>query len=238
MAVKTANAMHPFFGLVLWGDIGDLTMYRSHRGKLVIFKKTWPDTPPTPRQVAARESITACAASWRNLSEPERTNWNATARRLSLQMSGYNLWVAWRFRQRLDSFRTIINQSSLQLQLNATVATAVDAAYTSRITRPHADSPDPTIWQMPATARAIALQQTTTWFMPWNSDLAYAAPLDHGWLLTGPGTLSTIAAANKQMIPVAYTPPAGQSSATIRLTCFWPDGTFSTADQLVISGPA
>jgi hypothetical protein len=237
MAVQTDTRMHHFFGLVMWGDLGPLTMYRSHRGRLVIFKKTWPDTPPTPRQVAARESMTACGRSWRGLSESDRQQWQATARQLSLPCSGYNLWVAWRFGQRLDKLRTIINQSGRHLQLNASLPTPIDPAYTARITRPHADSPDPWIWQMPATARAIAEQETTTWFLPWNSNLAYAAPLNHAWLLTGPGSLTTVAAANKQMIPAAYTPPAGQSSATIRLTCFWPDGTFTNADQWVISGP-
>ena len=82
-----------FLGTVAFGDFADLTTYRSQRGKVVWFAKTWPDKPPSYLQTLDRARFSAAAASWRLLTPAEKRQWTLAAQRASLVMTGYNLYV-------------------------------------------------------------------------------------------------------------------------------------------------
>lgn len=61
MANQPENRLFSFFGFVIWGDIANLTMYRRYDGRLVSFAKTWPDKPPSEKQLADRARFKAAA---------------------------------------------------------------------------------------------------------------------------------------------------------------------------------
>ena len=56
-----------FLGLVIWGDLGDLTMYRRADGTLVWFAKTWPEKPPSDAQLTQRQLFSDAATAWHAL---------------------------------------------------------------------------------------------------------------------------------------------------------------------------
>ncbi len=95
--MKIPPELIPWLGLVAWGDIGQLTMYRDHRGNTVAFAKTYPQKPPTPGQLRARHALSFHASAWRSLPPPQKQNWRALAKKLRARGSGYTLWQHFRF---------------------------------------------------------------------------------------------------------------------------------------------
>ena len=93
MAVQPARNVLSCLGLVYSGDIGQLTVYRSKRGKLVVFKKTWPKEIPSAEQTVLRAKFTAAAEAWKALTPQARAQWELATRRTSLCMHGYDLFV-------------------------------------------------------------------------------------------------------------------------------------------------
>jgi hypothetical protein len=115
MAHQTQNRLFSLFGLVIWGDFADLTMYRSKRGTLVIFKKTWPDEPPSIRQLYDQAKFKAAAADWQTLTTAQRTQWHLASRRASLCMHGYNLYVHWHTTRDDSAIQTLQRQTHTTL---------------------------------------------------------------------------------------------------------------------------
>jgi hypothetical protein len=84
-----------YLGFVLWGDLGPFTMYRSSRGHVVWFLKTWPHKQPSAKQLAWRAQWAAAAAAWKALSQEARRQWDLATRRASLCCHGYDLFIHW-----------------------------------------------------------------------------------------------------------------------------------------------
>jgi len=93
MAQQPRRSLFSLLGLVYWGDIGELTVYKSQRGKLVWFQKTWPKEPMSPAQALYRDAIRFAAAEWQTLTPAQRAQWELATKRCSLCMHGYDLWV-------------------------------------------------------------------------------------------------------------------------------------------------
>lgn len=115
MPVQPRPSLFNLFGLVAWGDLGPLTMYRRPDGRLVIFSKTWPDKPPSPAQAAQRTLFSAAATAWRALNASQRAQWAAAAARSSLCMTGYNLFLHWALTGDDLAIRTIQRQTRTTL---------------------------------------------------------------------------------------------------------------------------
>lgn len=233
MAVQTPTAVHQFLGLVMWGDLGPLTMYRSGQGRLVIFKKTWPDTPPTPPQVAARESMTTCGRSWQGLTPAMKAGWRMVARRLSLAASGYNLWVSWRFKQDVEKLLTLMRQSGVVVQTRAQTTTIYDPRYRLRVTRLSKTVPDPWVFFLPYNANVGPDQTCILWFIPWSNGLGYARQVTTDYTINGVGSIATYPAYNKWVIPIFYTAPPGTGSAKITVAITWPDESNTTRSTYI-----
>lgn len=102
-------------GLLTWGDLGPLTIYRSRRNRLVAYPKAPPDKPPSPSQTAWRNALRTAAAAWHTFSPTYKPNWDRACRRLSLPITGYNLFIAWQIRPDRSVIATIERQSGLAL---------------------------------------------------------------------------------------------------------------------------
>lgn len=115
MAINPTSKILTILGMVEWGDIGPVTIYRRADRRLVIFPKTWPDKPPSPKQLADRTRFTAASNEWRALSNAERENWATAARRTSAPITGYNLWMFWRLTRNRPQIETIQRQTGVTL---------------------------------------------------------------------------------------------------------------------------
>lgn len=115
MAHQPARNLLSLLGLVAWGDLGPLTLYKSKRGKVVAFAKTFPAKPPSAHQLYQRYKIRQAADKWQALSPTQRSEWNKAANRASLTMHGYNLWVHWQLAPDLQEIRTLERQTGTSL---------------------------------------------------------------------------------------------------------------------------
>jgi hypothetical protein len=92
---ETPDRSLSLLGLVSSGDLGDITCYRSARGRVVSFSKTWPKKPPTLAQLTGRARMSFGAEQWRGFQPVNKNNWRRAAKTLSLTMTGYCLWQQW-----------------------------------------------------------------------------------------------------------------------------------------------
>jgi len=115
MANQPHNRIYSHFGFVIWGDIANLTMYRRYDGRLVIFKKTWPDKPPSAKQLADRAQFKAAATAWRALAAAQRAQWTLAAHRGCMPATGYNLFMHWQRKGDEAAIQTIERQTHTTL---------------------------------------------------------------------------------------------------------------------------
>jgi len=94
MAVNLSRETYTLLGFNAQGDLGGFTMYTSRRGRLVVFKKSPPMKPPSPKQTHQRNLFRALAALWKLRSKTLRWEWTNAERKGRLRMTGYNLWIA------------------------------------------------------------------------------------------------------------------------------------------------
>lgn len=80
-------------GLLIQGDIGDLTYYTSRRNRIVAFVKSPPLSPPTITQQHFRNLFRTAARAWRALPKTTRDQWARIARGAGLRATGFNLFI-------------------------------------------------------------------------------------------------------------------------------------------------
>lgn len=97
----------PLLGLVQWGDLGHVTIYRTQKGKPVFFPKTYPDKPPSPAQIAHRQKMIDAANAWQQLSLAQRNIYNRAIRKLSLAITPFGLYFTLSLPQNAQLKRTI-----------------------------------------------------------------------------------------------------------------------------------
>jgi hypothetical protein len=102
-------------GLLAWGDLGDMTWYRSHDGRVVVIPKTWPAKPPSPAQTAQRNAFAAAIEAWVALPTTTKQQWTTAARRASLCMHGADLFVHWYLIRDDQAIETLERQTKTSL---------------------------------------------------------------------------------------------------------------------------
>src|SRR4030042_322503 len=63
MAHQLRPELYSVFGWIVWGDLGPVTIYRDHQGKMVAYAKTWPKDPASAKQLVQRQRFTAGAGA-------------------------------------------------------------------------------------------------------------------------------------------------------------------------------
>lgn len=115
MAAQPPTNLFNLFGQVIWGDFADLTMYRRPDGRLVVFAKTWPKKPASPAQQIQRDKLAAAAADWKAGPTNPKQNWDTAAKRASLCMHGYDLFMHWKLTGDRDAILTLERQTNTKL---------------------------------------------------------------------------------------------------------------------------
>jgi len=93
MAEQAPARMMTVLGLLPGGDLGPWTIYRNKRGLVVWFKKAPPLAPPTDKQLTQRNQFRIAAMCWKALSPEQRAQWELAARRTTVCMNGYDLYI-------------------------------------------------------------------------------------------------------------------------------------------------
>jgi len=113
-----ADQLFLYLGFAAQGDLGPWTMYTSKaQGKsgIVIFAKAWLKDPTSPRQKAHRDRVRAAAQAWKALTAQQRKNWEAACKKLSLRLTGYNLFTHWHMVGDDTNIETVERQSGIPL---------------------------------------------------------------------------------------------------------------------------
>jgi hypothetical protein len=94
-------------GLRAQGDIAGMTVYRTKKGKQVIFPKTRPKAPPGPLALRNQNRFRLAAAAWMAIGPNARLRWKYAARQAALGVTGYNLFIAWQMKRDRAAMKTI-----------------------------------------------------------------------------------------------------------------------------------
>lgn len=115
MAFQPKQRLMSMCGLIAWGDIGELTMYKSRRNQVIIFTKTWPEKPASPGQVIQRAKMTTGAAAWKALTQATRAQWELASKRASLCMNGYQAFLHFQLTPDATALATLERQTRTDL---------------------------------------------------------------------------------------------------------------------------
>lgn len=115
--VPLDRAMFTFLGLEISGDLGDFTMWRTRRGKIVCYPRTVPGTVPSVAQQNHRQHFRESVARWNLLTPQQKADYESASKALSLPMTGHDLWIRWTFAGSLAEANTIQRLSGFTLIL-------------------------------------------------------------------------------------------------------------------------
>lgn len=79
-------------GLDLSGDLGDWTIYRTRRGKIVYFPRSPPKEPASAKQLAQRLRFSTAMAHW--VADGSKHDWERVSLLLSVCATGHNLYLS------------------------------------------------------------------------------------------------------------------------------------------------
>jgi len=102
-------------GIQVSGDLGDMTIYTDRFGRKVWFPKSPPKKPPSQLQIDQRESFKSAQKSWSDLNDSEKRSLEDACRRVSLPLTGQNLWISTKLTGDSTSYTTIERQSGVTL---------------------------------------------------------------------------------------------------------------------------
>jgi hypothetical protein len=112
------QALLPWIGTWLTGDLGPWTLYTTRRQRLVFFPRSPPLTPPTVRQQTQMSEFAAANNSWQLLPKSARNELNQLCKTLSLPMTGRNLWFRIRIRKDPKLLQTLRDQATQKRERN------------------------------------------------------------------------------------------------------------------------
>ena len=113
----TINPKIRFLGIRHWGDIGPLTVYNSRRKKSVIYVKAPPKCVPSIGQKRNRLLFKCAGIAWGRLTEREKSDWERAVKKLSMGITGYNLYTFTIAKKSLAIAIAVETQSGIRLKL-------------------------------------------------------------------------------------------------------------------------
>ena len=105
--VPLDRAMFTFLGLEISGDLGDFTMWRTRRGKIVCYPRTVPGKVPSVSQQNHRQHFRESVQRWNLLTKQQKADYESASLRCSLPMTGHDLWIRWTFAGCIGEAQTI-----------------------------------------------------------------------------------------------------------------------------------
>jgi len=115
MALQPPENTFHLLGLLIGGDLGPFTFYKSQRRLTVWFDKAPPLSPPTDLQTAQRNRFRSAAAWWKRLSNHQRREYELASQRASLRITGYNLFVHFKLTRDQAALETLERRTNTVL---------------------------------------------------------------------------------------------------------------------------
>lgn len=112
---RTDNKILAMLGFSATGDLGPWTLYTSERHQIVFYPRVPALNPPSVLQLIMRSRFTLAAQTWQMLTAQQRADWEKATRKLSMKITGYNLWVYWSTTSDKATLHTIERQAGLDL---------------------------------------------------------------------------------------------------------------------------
>jgi hypothetical protein len=97
------------------GDFADLTIYTDRYNRKTVYPFSPPDKPASATQAAMRARFKQVQAEWKALSRENKAALEAAARRLSLCLTGQNLWLSCSLRSKPETYAAIQRLSGVDL---------------------------------------------------------------------------------------------------------------------------
>jgi hypothetical protein len=111
----TDNNILTMLGWNSTGDVGPWTLYTAKDHGLVFYARVPALNPASPGQKYMRTQWELAAAAWQALSKAQRTAYESASKKLSLRITGYNLYLYQRTTGDRATIRTIERQTGLTL---------------------------------------------------------------------------------------------------------------------------
>jgi hypothetical protein len=100
-------------GLIVSGDLGPSTIYTDRFGHKVEFPKSPPKEPPSPGQQYHRERFRIAQRGYMALTPAIKAKWEDITRKVSLCMTGQNLYIHVAMKADYDYLDTLCHQSGI-----------------------------------------------------------------------------------------------------------------------------
>lgn len=232
--VGSPNRFMSLLGLVSSGDLGDITCYKSQRGKVVFFSKTWPKKNPTLAQITGRARMSFCAEQWRGFPPHYKWAWDRVTKALSLCMTGYNLWQRWWHGGNLWDLRYYAGQTGINL---------MDKIWTTIPALPANWRVEPFVILNPPTKGVVRYSRDYAWlrpnsrtwinFLPYHAQLENSLPIRSIFTVYGWGTVQASPMLNARWNRVAFDSWIMPHTSEVEVKCWFPDGTFDSTYTVV-----
>lgn len=100
------------FGFRVMGDVNGITCYTNRKYQKVFYEKAPPDKPPSPAQTIQRSRFRTAVQAWRALSDSDKDALERTVHKLSLCLTGQNLYVSCALKHKPDTYTTCARQAN------------------------------------------------------------------------------------------------------------------------------
>lgn len=102
-------------GIAVVGDLGDITHYTDRFGKIVCYPKVKEQNKRSVKRNICRSRFKYAQQCWAALSIDEKRVLEEAARRVSITMTGQNLYISCCLRNDPSVYQTVAKQSGLDL---------------------------------------------------------------------------------------------------------------------------
>ena len=102
-------------GLQISGDIGPYTIYTDRHARKVVFPKAPPKEPPSEFQIDLRARFKSAQAEYMAQTDQVKAEIEAATKKLSIPLTGQNLWISIAMKANFEVLQTIRDQSGINL---------------------------------------------------------------------------------------------------------------------------
>lgn len=104
-------------GILVSGDVGDLTIYTDRFDRKVPFPRSPPKQPASPKQLLLRARFRIAQANYMATTKQVKQAWEDITKTLSIPQTGQNLFISLSFSQDHAAMQTLVQQSSITIDM-------------------------------------------------------------------------------------------------------------------------
>jgi len=102
-------------GLIVSGDIGELTIYTDRRGRKIAYPKAPPKEPPSVMQINCRRRFRSAQLQYMALTPSQKLAYEDLARGAGLCLTGQNLLIHVAMKHTFGTLTTLMQQTGISV---------------------------------------------------------------------------------------------------------------------------